>query len=209
MRTHFFYLLFIFTVNSLAQGQSAFNSSSLSPDLKARLKQEQNLNETQIDELWKGEILSRVKVKTKQNTQNLDLWVSGLHPQNCRKALRKISHYEGYDQFLNFVKSSEYDDKDQRWKIKLDHFLMPFPMYLDFKMPRVKKVGSYPFTFERGFLSGLLGEVIAQEIGGRCQLTLTSKWSGPQTKIPDIVFSGFVQTLAELGLSHLIRSSTL
>ncbi|MFA5583810.1 MAG: hypothetical protein WDA09_06310 [Bacteriovoracaceae bacterium] len=209
MRTHFFYLLFIFAVISPPEGHTAFNSSSLPQEVKRQLQQDQKLSETQIDELWKGEILSQVKVKTKQNTQNLDLWVSAFHPQNCRKALRKISHYEGYDEFLSFIKSSEYDDKTQRWKIKLDHVLMPFPMYLDFKMPRVKKEGNYPFTFKKGFLSGLLGEVKAQETASRCQLTLTSKWSGPKTKIPDIVFSSFVQTLAELGLRHLIRSSTL
>jgi len=209
MRAHFFYLLFIFTVISPLEGYSAFNSSSLPQPIKKKLRQEQNLSETQIEELWKGEVLSRVNVKTKQNTQSLDLWVSAFHPQNCRKALRKISHYEGYNEFLNFVKSSQYDDKTHRWQIKLDHFLMPFPMYLDFKMPRVKKEGNYPFTFEKGFLSGLIGEVEARETAGRCQLTLSSKWSGPKSKIPDMIFASFVQTLAELGLSHLIRSSNL
>lgn len=209
MRAYFFYLLLNFTMISPLLGQPLVNSSSLTKEQKNKISGERKLSEAQIKDLWKGEILSKVEVKTKQKTQNLDLWVSGIHPQNCQKALRKISYYEGYSDILSFVKSSEYDDRNQRWKLKIDHALMPFPMYLDFKMERVKSEGIYPFTFEGGILSGLIGEVRAQEVANKCHLTLTSQWSGPSSKIPDLVFSTFVQTLVELGLKHLIRSTML
>lgn len=209
MRAYFFYLLLNFTMISPLLGQPLVNSSSLTDEQKKQISGERNLTMAQIQALWKGEVLSQVRVKTKQKTQSLDLWVSGFHPHSCHKALRKISYYEGYPEMLSFIKSSQYDDTSKRWKLKIDHALMPFPMYLDFTMERVRKKGTYPFTFESGFLQGLLGEVAAQEIGQRCQLTLTSKWSGPASKIPDLVFSTFVQTLAELGLRNLIRSTIL
>lgn len=190
-------------------GQPLLNNSPLTKEQRNKISGEKKLSETQIKDLWKGEILSKVQVKTKQKIQNLDLWVTGIHPLNCQKALRKISYYEGYPEILSFVKTSEYDDKTQRWKLKIDHALMPFPMFIDFKMERVKSEGTYPFTFEGGFLAGLVGEVKAQEVARKCHLTLTSQWSGPSSKIPDLVFSTFVQTLAELGLKHLIRSTML
>lgn len=208
MRSYFFYVLCFFSINS-ALAQGLLNRSTLTPEIKERLSGGQKLNESQLAELFKGEVLSQVRVETKQNVQELNLWVSGMHPQNCQKALRKISHYEGYPKFLSFFKSSEYNDSTQRWQVKMDHVLMPFPMYLNFKIPRIKSEGTYPFTFETGFLSGLLGVVTAQEIDQRCQLTLKADWKGPKSQIPDIVFSTFVQTLAEMGLSHLIRSTML
>lgn len=209
MRAYFFYLLLNFIVISPVMGVTPLNSSSLNKEEKTKLSGNKNLKDTQIDELWKGEMLSFVRVETKNEIQSLNFWVTGLHPQNCKKALRKISHYEGYPEILSFVKSSQYNDQTKLWKLKLDHVLMPFPMYLDFKMERVKDEGTYLFTFEKGFLSGLKGEVVTQEVAGKCQLTLESRWSGPKTKIPDIIFSTFVQTLAELGLKNLIRSTKL
>lgn len=208
MRSYFFYVLCFFALNS-ALAQGLFNRSTLSSELKNQISGQEKLSETQIKELYQGEILSQVKVQTQAEQQELQLWVAGIHPQNCQKALRKISHYEGYPEFLSFMKTSQYQEATQRWKLKIDHLLMPFPMYLDFKMPRVKEIGSYPFTFEKGFLAGLLGEVKAEAVKQRCMLTLKSHWKGAKTQIPDIVFSTFVQTLAELGLNHLIRATKL
>ena len=209
MRSYFFYLICIFSLTSSANSWSSPSFSPLTEVIKQKISSDRKLTEGQIKSLWEGEVLSQVTVKTEKDKQKLDLWVSGLHPQNCKKALRKISHYEGYPQFLTFIKKSEYDESSKRWRLNLDHALMPFPMYLDFKMERVTKEGTFPFTFEKGFLSGLIGNVTTQEIEKRCQLTLTSRWQGAKTKIPDIVFSTFVQTLSEMGLNHLIRSSML
>lgn len=209
MRSYFFYLICLFSLTSSANSWSSPPFAPLTEVIKQKISSDRKLTDGQIKDLWEGDVLSQVSVKTEKEVQKLDLWVSGLHPQNCKKALRKISHYEGYPEFLTFIKKSEYEESTKRWRLTLDHALMPFPMYLDFKMERVTKEGSFPFTFEKGFLSGLVGQVKTQEVEKRCQLTLTSNWQGVKTKIPDIVFSTFVQTLSEMGLKHLIRSSML
>lgn len=209
MRSYFFYLLCLFAVISPLRGQSPFNSFTLKSEIKKHLPASRSLSDSQLMALAKGEIISQVQVRSKEKTQSLDLWVGGVHPQNCKRALRKIAHYESYPELLSFIKKSQYHDEHQRWTLKLDHVLMPFAMYLDFKIPRIKKEGSYSFTFEKGFLTGLQGQVIAQELNSQCMLSLSGQWSGPHSKIPDIIFSTFVQTLAELGLKNLIRSTKI
>jgi len=76
-----------------------------------------------------------------------------------------------------------------------------------FKIERITKAGIYPFTFEDGFLKGLQGKVIVTEIGKYCMLGLKTEWQGPDTNIPGLVLSTFVQTVGKLGLEHLIRVS--
>jgi hypothetical protein len=49
--------------------------------------------------------------------------------------------------------------------------------------------------------------VIVQEVGKFCLLGLKTDWRGPQSKIPNLVFATFVQTVGKLGLEHLIRVS--
>ena len=143
----------------------------------------------------------------KQNQQKLNLTVAGLHPKKCSIALSKISQYESYSNFISFVKKSQYFEKSKIIKVEINHILMPFPMYLLFKIDRVDKPGNYKFTFHQGFLKGLKGVIRVGEHKSRCLFYFNAKWKGKKSKIPDTVFSFFLDVLGQRLLDNLFRVS--
>jgi hypothetical protein len=183
---------------------------SFRPIIEAEMKPFFPLSNGQLEDILKGEVVSEGQVKSPNDKeQSMELVVAGMHPRNCTRAMRKLSLYENYKNYMEFVKESTYDDKTQRISLTLDHALLPFPMIVGFKIPRITKEGRYPFTFENGFLKDLKGTVIVKEAGKFCLLGLKTDWQGPQTKIPNVVFETFVQTVGRMGLEHLIRVSRL
>jgi hypothetical protein len=165
-------------------------------------------SEGELEDLLKGEVISVGKVDSPTDKeQQMMLFVSGIHPRNCTRVMRKLSLYENYSSYMDFIKKSSYDEKKQEIYFVLDHMLIPFPMHLTFKLPRITKDGHYPFTFDHGFLKDLKGTIAVNSIGKFCLLTLKTDWRGPETKIPNMPFSAFIQTVGKLGLEHLIRVS--
>jgi hypothetical protein len=161
-----------------------------------------------MEELLSGGVVSSGQVDSpSENEQRMSLFVSGVHPRNCTRAMRKLSLYENYHSYMDFIKTSRYDEASKKFSFTIDHSLLPFPMIVSFKIPRITKEGHYPFTFEEGFLKDLKGTVIVKEVGKFCLLGLKSDWRGPKSRIPNLVFSTFVQTIGKLGLEHLIRVS--
>jgi hypothetical protein len=209
MRYRFFALLVSFFINESSLAQEKVN---LSPAFGARAARELGpfflLSAGQLEDLLKGAVVSTGKVSSPTATeQEMLLFVGGVHPRNCTRAMRKLSLYENYHNYMDFVKTSRYDEKTQRFAFVIDHTLMPFPMSVRFKIPRITGPGLYPFTFEDGFLKDLRGTVVVRDLGKYCLLALKTDWRGPKTRIPDLVFSTFVQTVGKLGLEHLIRVS--
>lgn len=200
-------LCFLINENSLA-GPTVNLSRAFVPSLKSELKPFYSPSEGQLEELLKGEVISVGKVDSPSDKdQQLFLFVSGVHPRNCTKAMRKLSLYENYHNYMDFIKTSTYDEKTQKFSFTVDHTLLPFPMVVGFKIPRITKPGLYPFVFEDGFLKNLKGQVMVKEVGKNCLLSLKADWRGPESKIPDLIFGTFVQTVGKLGLEHLIRVS--
>lgn len=166
------------------------------------------LNSKRIRLLQSGKIFSSSSVNDMENgkVQSFELHGQGLHPKNCVYAMRKLSLYEQYKDFLSFVSESTYEN--QTLNFLLDHTLLPFSMRLKFKIPRIKKAGAYPFTFDAGFLKGLEGKIHLKEMKNkRCLFTLTAKWQGAHSGIPALIFEIFSSTLTELGMKHLFRIS--
>jgi hypothetical protein len=108
---------------------------------------------------------------------------------------------------MDFVKQSSYDEKTQKFSFTIDHVLLPFPMIVGFKIPRITKEGQYPFLFEDGFLKGLTGKIIVKEVGKYCLLSMKTDWRGPASPLPNGIFGTFVQTVGKIGLEKLIRVS--
>ncbi len=152
-------------------------------------------------------IYCKSKVETKDKTQSLDYFIAGLHKKNCRTALSKLSQYERYQEFLDFVKKSEYNEGQKRITLLLGHILMPFDMILDFEIPRITKPGIYPFRFDKGFLKGLTGEISISTYNNRCLFSTRARWKGPKTRIPDRVFGFFSQALGKNAMETLFRIS--
>ncbi len=171
------------------------------------------------EKIFAGEIFSESKVKSsssgpfsgpiskKGDTQELHFTIAGLHPKSCSYALKKLSVYEGYSKFLDFVKISKYSDQNQEIDFLLSHALLPYDMRLVFKLPRIESAGVYPFRFDQGILKDLKGDIYAINHNGRCLFFTRADWIGPHTGFPNIVFELFSQTLSKLSMERLFRVS--
>jgi len=143
----------------------------------------------------------------KKEFQSLDYFIAGLHKKKYRTALSKLSQYERYQEFIDFVKKSQYDKEQKRIKLHLGHILMPFDMILDFELPRITQTGIYPFRFNKGFLKGLTGEISISQYNNRCLFATQARWKGKKTSIPDQVLSFFSQSLGKNAMETLFRIS--
>lgn len=209
MRYVFFFLFMSFVINENSLSQTQVNlSPGFGSVISEELKPFYTLTEGQKEDLLKGEVISVGKVNSVEpKQQQMFLIVSGIHPRNCTRAMRKLSLYENYHTYMDFIKTSKYDEKTQKFTFTVDHALLPFPMIVAFKIPRITKEGYYPFTFEDGFLKDLKGTVIVQEVGKFCLMGLKTDWRGPESRIPNIVLETFIQTVGKMGLERLIRVS--
>jgi hypothetical protein len=93
-------------------------------------------SEGEREDLLKGEVISTGKVHSPtKKEQQMFLFVAGVHPRNCTRAMRKLSLYENYKNYMDFIKSSQYDEISQKFSFTIDHTLLPFPMIVKFKIP--------------------------------------------------------------------------
>ena len=193
----------------MAHAQNQVNlSTSFQKPILDELKPFYSPSEGEIEDLLKGVVISVGNVTSpKDKEQQMMLFVSGVHARNCTKVMRKLSLYENYSSYMDFIKKSEYDEKKEQIHFVMEHFRLPFPMNLTFKIPRIYKEGHYPFTFDHGFLKDLKGTIGVKNIGKFCLLTLKTDWRGPETNIPNLAFAAFIQTVGKMGLEHLIRVS--
>lgn len=176
--------------------------------LETLLSNQISLTESQKKIFASGDILSQADVESpSEKEQKLALFVAGVHPRNCVRAMRKISLYENYSSFIDFIKKSEYNNSTQQLTFTIDHTLLPYAMIMSFKLPRINGVGTYPFVFEHGFLKDLKGEIGVQNLDKFCVLTLKANWQGKDSGLPNLALEMFAQTLSKMGLEHLIRLS--
>ncbi len=176
--------------------------------LETMLSNQITLTDSQKKLFSSGDILSTATVTSPtEKTQSLKLFVAGVHPRNCVRAMRKISLYESYDKFIDFIKESKYDPQSTQLSLTIDHTLLPYTMIMSFKLQRITGVGEYKFMFEHGFLKDLQGTIGVQNLDKFCVLTLKADWNGPDSHLPNIALEIFAQTLSKLGLEHLIRLS--
>lgn len=159
----------------------------------------------------KGDVISVAKVESKkekgQDYQELSVYGAGLHPKNCTFALRKLSLYENYSEYVGVISKSSYDDRTERVTFHIESSLLPFNMIMDFKIPRIKKPGVYPFTFDKGFVKGLRGHINVHQDKNKCLLMVRASFYGPDTGINDTILEFFTQALVKLALNNLIRIS--
>lgn len=167
------------------------------------------------DKILDGLLFAESKVSSSESTigdkksvtQELHFSIAGLHPKSCEYVLKKLSLYENYDQFLDFVKTSEYDLFTGEIDFLISHTLLPYNMRLVFKLPRITKPGVYPFSFERGLLLNLKGNIHVINHKNRCLFYTKADWAGPHTGFPNLIFEFFSQTLAKITMEKLFRIS--
>ncbi len=160
-------------------------------------------------ELLQGKIFAQSKVKTlKAKKQEMKFTLAGIHPRNCRRAMRKLSRYEDFPQFINYVKSMQYNEVSRQLSCRLDAIFLPFAMHLSFKIDRIQGAGRYAFTFEHGFLRGLEGQIELSDLPNeQCFFHIKADWIGADTGFPDFVLSLFTETLGRIGMERLFKIS--
>ena len=167
------------------------------------------------EKILEGTVFSESKVESTTSAgQSLKFSIAGLHPKSCSYALKKLSLYENYNQFLDFVKESKYSPEKKEINFLLSHVLMPYDMRLVFKLDRIVAPGVYPFRFDDGILKDLTGNIHVikhtDKASERCLFYTTAQWSGPHTRIPNFILETFSQALAKHSMERLFRlSSTL
>lgn len=209
MRYRFFIpiLSILISISALSQNKVDLPESFRKPILE-ELKPFFTPSEGQTEDLLKGDVISVGKVTSPTDKeQQMMLFTSGIHPRNCTRAMRKLSLYENYHQYIDFIKKSRYDEKKKEVYFEINHALLPYPMVMRFKIPRITKDGHYPFTFEHGFLKNLKGNIGVKSVGKFCLLTLKADWRGPETPLSNLPLEVFIQTVGRMGLEHLIRVS--
>lgn len=161
-----------------------------------------------------GDVFSESNVNSftenNQKMQSLNFSIAGLHKKNCNYALKTLSNYEDFSKYIDFIKVSKYNEQTQQLDFILSHLLLPYDMRLMFKLPRVNKIGTYPFMFEIGILNGLKGNIHVMEYQNRCLFYSTANWRGPDTGFSNLIFELFSQALSKISMEVLFRiSSTL
>jgi hypothetical protein len=167
-----------------------------------------NLISDHLEKVKKGKVIGLSEVYTLKDKQNqvLKFSISGMHPKSCRFALRKLRHYEKFHKYISIVKKSRYDEKKQSVYFLLDSSLLPFRMSLNFKIPRIKREGTYFFTFKKGMLKGLKGTIFVNQYKDRCIFNTRAYWRGKKV-FSDMVFEFFSQAISVHTMKRLFRIS--
>jgi len=170
-------------------------------------------SDTMNKKIKNGKILTSSKVKTiegekEKNFQSLEIWSAGLHKKSCTYAMRKLSLYENYQDFLSYVDASSYDEKKEIIFLGLSAPIISVKFDLFLNIPRIKKEGSYDFSFNQGFLKGLKGKINISTFKERCLIETTAHWYGPHTGYSSFIFQTFLDTILDLTVKKLFRIST-
>lgn len=148
--------------------------------------------------------------RKKMDYQSLKLEGAAFHQKSCKDVFKVLGKYENYKNFISFIKKSNYDTRNQRVFFLLSHFLLPFDMVMDFKIPRITKEGSYTFIFDQGFLKNLKGEVYVKDTKNhqyKCFISIDINWVGPDSPFPDFIFQYFSRVLLKKSIIKLWSES--
>lgn len=143
-----------------------------------------------------------------QPGQKMDFWAAGLHPKTCRVALRKLSRYEDYKNYLGFLEESFYFEDIQLVSLRVSTPIFPIKFSLRFEIPRIQKEGVYPFIFKEGFLKDLKGEIHVSEEKDRCFFYIKANWEGVDSGFGNTVLEIFSKAIIKLGMEKMFRISS-
>lgn len=197
-------LIKIFIFNLILTSSTLIAGAEEEKTLEGFYKDKWNLTKTSIEYLKKGVILAESSVTSADKKQDFSLKAAAVHPKNCTKVLRKLSMLENYDEWISFIKKSDYSEKRKLATIKADHALLPYPMIVHVFVERPTKPGIYPFSFPTGLFKGLTGTFTIDERQGKCMVFSKSHWSG-EKQLPDFAVSLFAETLTKLAGQVLFR----
>jgi len=198
-----FHCLIIFALTLFCLKSSFAKIDTLT--FKQVLKNE-NIQKSILKEPYVSTTMSNIIYEGKKG-QSMIFWAAGLHEKSCRVALRKLSRYEEYKNYLSFLEESSYFEESNRVSFIIKTSLFPIRLGLRFKIPRIDKEGVFPFVFEEGFLKNLRGEIHISEDNARCFFYIKSNWQGPDSGFSNTLLELFSNTIIKMGAEKLFRIS--
>jgi hypothetical protein len=174
---------------------------------KADIDKHWKISDMAYQAILKGEILAEAQVDNDSGKKTQSFAMQGIviHEKKCQRVLPKMAQYENYDEWIDYINHSTYDEKKQLWTVKADHVLLPYPMVVHIVIPRLNRVGVYDYYFPTGIFKGLKGKVHLEDFNGNCLLFAKSFWQGKDTGIPNVVIDVFAETLTQIGGKKLKR----
>ena len=165
-----------------------------------------------LDKIKKHEIITESVVtdyeaKDKNKRQTMDFKSAGLHKKTCAESIPRIFNYESYQDKIEMITHSSYNDALGRIKIILTAPIIKHSFGLNFKIPRITQPGSFDFLFDSGFLSGLKGTITVTPINKHCLYYAQASWDGPHSGYSNLILSFFSKTAMALSTNKLFRIS--
>ena len=191
-------ILFISLSLCISSGEAFIKQSQLKKEILSEMQQNKPYAQSEVD--------------SRKKEQALKLHGAAFHQKSCVETFTILGNYESYKDIIGFIKSSRYNEKSKKVFFRLSHFLLPFDMILNFKIPRIRKPGMYQFTFDSGFLSGLVGEIVVEPLnnpGFSCFISVDINWSGPSSPFPDFIFEYFSKVLLKKSITRLWEKSAI
>ncbi|MEX0798990.1 MAG: hypothetical protein WEB87_05775 [Bacteriovoracaceae bacterium] len=201
------YFVYFFVLYAGLGFNAVMAKNSNIKNLESFFQENWKLNKNSIEHLTQGNILSEADVNSEADWQEFSLKAAGWHNKKCSLVLRKLSMLENYQEWISFIKSSTYQEKNRLFTLKADHTLLPYPMLVHIIMDRPNKEGVYDFAFPTGIFAGLKGRYHIRQIKNRCLIYTDSYWKGKKTNIPNLVIELFSETLSKRGAELLMRKT--
>ncbi len=194
IKTILFFILFINNIFAYENDHETFHKKALSQLLQ------------------QNKIITDVKASDykEEKKQELTIYTTGLHPKSCLFSSARISQYESYPLFVDYIKESFYSSESKNWHLLFESPLIPASFTLDFTFPRLTQTSenmTYPFHFPTGIFKDLKGTVSLEEIHGRCRYTVRAYWKGEKTFISSPMMEFFIAAVAEIGMRKLFQFS--
>ncbi len=169
-----------------------------------------NYSENILKRVDKGELISSADVKFDEENkiQSFKVFGLGLHKRNCKTAMRKISVYENFPNYLSIVNKSSYDQNKKIANFQLSPPILSKDIDVFIEIERIKDQGHYPFKFVSGFFTALDGSIDLTDFENRCLFHVTASWAGPHSDIPGPILKIFLEAIIKTGLENLFRVST-
>lgn len=158
----------------------------------------------------KGEVISfsTVNYDVEKKLQSFVAYGLGFHKRNCQLAMRKISAYENFPNYLSIINKSTYDEKQKLLNLQVSPPILSYDIDVFIKVERIKNQGIYPFQFTSGFFTALKGQIELVDYKGRCLFHVTSNWAGPYSDIPSPILKLFLEAIIKMGMENFFRVSS-
>jgi hypothetical protein len=169
-----------------------------------------NYSEKIQERVNQGEIISYSVVEYQEDNkiQTFEVYGLGYHKRTCKVAMRKLSAYENFPNYLSIINKSTYEEKKNILNFQISPPILSNDIDVYIKIDRIKDHGNYPFQFVSGFFTALKGNIELNDYNNRCLFHVTASWSGPYSDIPSPILKLFLEVIIKTGMENLFRVSS-